>query len=187
MRQNYLQRRFDREREKQMSDLQRAVKLAELLRDLESKAAGIEAELLEVKAAANRIKQETLPELMRELGVLSFGLEDGSTVKVSEDITCRITEAQKQPAMAWLIDNGLGGIIKTKVVSTFDRGDIDVAARVAMRLEDDGLNVDLETKVEPGTLKSTLKELLENGANVPFELFNIHAFSKASFTKSKTK
>lgn len=167
-----------------MSELQRVVELANLLVKERMNVASLKVDLEDAERNVRRLEQEDIPELMREIGITSFKLQDGSSVDVVEDITCGITEARRDVAHRWLIDNGFGGLIKTEVVVEFGRGEQDAATELRNKL---GQFTDrqphVSEKVHPQTLKSFLKEQLAAGSPVPFETFGLNAFNKVKITK----
>jgi hypothetical protein len=156
-----------------MSELNRLVTMAQALVSARAALEKADAAAKAAKALVTRLEQEDIPELMRELGVASFALADGSKLSLTEDIQCGITEARRAEAHAWLTANGFGGLIKTKVVVQFGREERDAALACAASVG--GV---LEESVHPQTLKSFLKERRAAGDSPPEELFGIHPFSR---------
>lgn len=155
--------------------------MAERLITLGQEISHLEQQLQDTKAQHQDIEQVALPELMRELGFTSFALADGSRVALTEDLSCSITEANRDAALAWLDQNGFGGLIKTQVQVNFGREQRALAVAVARELEQragDACTSTVKESVHPGTLKAFLKDELAKGTAVPFELFNVYPFSK---------
>lgn len=167
-----------------MSDLKRVIDLAKLLVAQRDKVESMEKELKAAQADLRRIETEDLPELMREIGMASVTLDDGSIIEVTDEVQCAITEGARNAAHEWLINNGFGGLIKTEVVVTFGRGERDEAEEFAQQVGDH--HPELVERVHPSTLKSFVKEQLEKGIAIPFDLFGIHPYSKAKF-KAKSR
>lgn len=149
-------------------------------------------EALEVATeTVRRLEQEDLPELMREVGLTSFSLIDGSKVELVEDLACRITEDNASRAIAWLDRNGFGGLIKTQMQVTFNREDRAAALKLADQVlasakkENVEVNPVITEKVHPATLKSFIKEELGKGTAVPYDLFSIHPYSKVKIKPGK--
>lgn len=169
-----------------MSDLKRIVELANLMVSQSAKVTKMEDELKDAKRTLQRIEQEDLPDLMREVGMSSVTLEDGSVIEVKEEIECGISEERRPAAHRWLIDNGFGGLIKTEVVVAFGRGEQEAAgdfSTVVVKLT--GQQPVVVERVHPATLKSFVKEQMAAGVTVPFDTFAIHPFSKAKLKTSK--
>ncbi len=149
-------------------------KLSQLAVDLN--AAELEAARIgeELKRANERVKdlaERDIPELMDSLGMAEFRTTAGFKIKVTKTIRASIPEAQRDAAMAWLDDNGHGGLIKRSIVVSFDRGDIEKAKKLQEQLEKKFENVRSDTKVEPSTLRAFIGEQLEKGENIPLPLF----------------
>jgi hypothetical protein len=172
-----------------MSDaLVRITDLATLLQKSISAVAALTAELAAEKETQRRLEEEDLPELMRELTLTEIKLENGSSVKVVDDLTCGISEERRYAAHRWLSENGFGGLIKTEVVVAFDRDEHDAAMAAADTItEATGRTAAVNEKVHPQTLKAFLKEQLALGASVPFDLFGVRPYAKAKLTQPKAK
>ena len=144
--------------------------------------------LAEAKRSKLALEQEDLPELMRELGFDSVTV-DGRVVTVVEDLSCSITQANSSRALEWLTNNGFGGLIKTKLEVAFNRDEYELAQTVADSLVGLGqeMGMDfipaLQETVHPATLKSFIKEELEKGRAVPFDLFSVHPYNRVKITK----
>lgn len=168
-----------------MSDLQRAVQLAELLIELRNKVEDLETQLTKAKADVRRVEQEDLPDLMQELGLETFKLKTGEMVEVKPEVDCGISEERRARAHEWLVANGFGGLIKTEVVVTFGRGEHDEAEGFAKEVAQQGKEPNLVERVHPSTLKSFVKEQMAAGKPVPFDLFGVHPYSKVKITAAK--
>lgn len=163
-----------------MSDLQRAVQLAELLLQMRNKVQDMEKQLEVAKADLRRVEQEDLPELMQELGLETFKLKTGETIEVKPEIDCGISEERRRAAHDWLSANGFGGLIKTEVVAKFGRDERDAAVACAQQIGGEMIE-----RVHPSTLKSFVKEQMSAGKPVPFDLFGVHPYSKVKVTAAK--
>lgn len=163
-----------------MSDIQRAVQLAELLQQTRKEVERMEDELAVKKADLRRLEQEDLPELMTELELASFKLKDGSSVEVMPDVDCGISEERRRAAHDWLIQHNFGGLIKTEVKVAFGRGELEAAKECA-----DKIGGEMKEVVHPATLKSFIKEQLAAGAAIPFDLFGVRPFNKVKITVKK--
>ncbi len=168
-----------------MSDLQRAVQLAELLMQLRENVQTIETQLETAMADMRRVEQIDLPDLMQELGLETFKLKTGETIEVKPEVECSITEEKRNAAHVWLVDKGFGGLIKTEVVVTFGRGEHDEAEDFAKNVAEQGKQPNLVERVHPSTLKSFVKEQMAAGNPVPFDLFGVHPYNKVKITAAK--
>lgn len=163
-----------------MSDLQRAVQLAELLLKLRQNVERLETELETAKTDMRRVEQEDLPDLMQELGLETFKLTTGETIEVKPEVDCGISEERRARAHTWLTENGFGGLIKTEVVAKFGRDERDAAVACAQQI-----GGEMVERVHPSTLKSFVKEQMAAGKPVPFDLFGVHPYNKVKITAAK--
>ena len=163
-----------------MSDLQRAVQLAELLLKLRQNVERLETELEAAKKDMRRVEQEDLPDLMQELGLETFKLTTGELIEVKPEVECGISEERRARAHAWLTENGFGGLIKTEVVAKFGREEREAAVACAQQIGGEMIE-----RVHPSTLKSFVKEQMAAGKPVPFDLFGVHPYNKVKITAAK--
>jgi hypothetical protein len=96
----------------------------------------------------------TIPAIMAEMGMSSGTTPSGISVELAQIVYANISEARSAEAYSWLEANGHGGMIKTVT----------------------------KTSVHPSTLRAWAREMLENGEDVPLELFGIY---QAKTTKIK--
>ncbi len=168
--------------------MKRLTMMAKLLRDCKKAIAVESAKLDALTKNESRIETEDMPELMRELDMKSFVLKDGTKIEVLEDLKCGITVDNRDEAHGWLRANKLGGVIKTFITQHYGVGELTVAAANAKKiLRLTGREATLSEKVEPGTLKSLLKEQRAKGTKIPEALFGLFPFSKAKVTPPKSK
>ncbi len=163
-----------------MSDLQRAVQLAELLLKLRENVTRLETELEAAKKDVRRVEQEDLPDLMQELGLETFKLKSGETIEVKPEVDCGISEERRAKAHDWLTVNGFGGLIKTEVVAKFGRDEREAAVACAEQIGGEMIE-----RVHPSTLKSFVKEQMAAGKPLPFDLFGVHPYNKVKITAAK--
>lgn len=163
--------------------IDRLVQLGEIAERKDAEIKDLEQRLKDAKAEYNRLTCEDMPELMNELGLSEFRLSDGTRVTVEEDVKTSITAANRDAAMEWLRNNGYSGIIKTRVVADFDRGDRDRAAEISEAISEQHDQVNVEEHVHPSTLKAFVKEQLAAGNNLPWDLLSIHPFNRATLKR----
>jgi hypothetical protein len=141
----------------------------------------------DAKAIYRRLEREDLPTLMQELGYKSIVLADGSVIDIVDDVETSISEARRTAAHEWLTEHGFSGIIKSAISMEFDRKELDEARRIAEEISElaDGRPVSIQEKIHPMTLKAFVKEQLEKGVAIPFDLFSIFPFSRAKIKSAK--
>lgn len=174
--------------ERPKATLERLADLANEARTLEAEIAAATTALEEKRADYDRIVRAHIPEIMGELGMEEFKLVDGSKVTVKQDIKCGLTEERKPAGFAWLRDTQNDGIIKTQVSLAFGKGEAKDAEKAVEALHAAGFdNAATEDSVHPATLKSFVKECLENGVSIPLDTFGVYEFKLAKITAPKTR
>lgn len=136
------------------------------------------------KEALLRTKREDLPELMREVGLSSVRLASGETVTVNEDVSASIPAVMRERAFAWLEEHGFGGLIKTELTIQYGREESDIAHADAERIAElTGRAPSVSQTVHTQTLRAFIREQMEAGRTVPFDLFGVHPYSEAKIKR----
>ena len=143
-----------------------------------------EQELKDVKDQVKKLSEEIIPEAMQQLGLDQLKLDNGVKISVIDNVYAHISEAKKPDAYNWLRDNGLGSIIKNEIAVQFDKTQDSDAIALKDRLSGEGLPVTHKESIHPSTLKSTVKELVKKGIDVPDDTFNIYIGKKAKINNT---
>lgn len=141
--------------------------------------------LLKAKKESLRQQNELIVQLMEERGVRSIKMKDGQSVDIKPFYTGSITKEKQDEAFAWLRDHGYDDIIKNQVVVKFGRAEDDKANQMYTDLANKGFDTDRSVKVEPMTLKGFIREMLENGKELPMETFGVYVGHKINIKKGK--
>lgn len=146
-----------------------------------------QAQAEETLRAAQRkvraISEVSIPELMDEVGVSEFTTKSGIKLSVKDNLRVSPPAARRQEAYDWLVEHGLGDLVKRNVIVGFGRDEGDQALELLEDLEGKGLRTKEERKVESATLKKHIRELLEQGADVPLDLFGTTQFRQTKITQ----
>ena len=145
----------------------------------------IESTLKEKKKEMDVISGEVIPTMMSEMGLSQLKLMDGSMIDVKPFYNATITIANRESAFNWLRKNGLGDIIKNEVVVSFGRGEDNKAAEYAELAKGRGLQPAQKLKVEPMTLKALVRQRIEEGKEMPTEIFSIYVGNKTTIKRKK--
>lgn len=135
------------------------------LRTLQTRIANGKTLLAELEAQERQLLQRELPDALRQMGVASLGLDDGTTLTLTEKVQTNITEARREEAHAWLIAHGHGGVIKRLAALDLGKTDDD-EKRAAQEQALEALAASLEAglsieeKVHAQTLKALVREIL---------------------------
>ena len=153
------------------------------LKKLEDELAEVEAHVKELKKQIDMVGGEVIPTIMQEMNISTMKLADGSAVEVKPVYGASIPIAKKEEAFKWLRDNDLGDLIKNEVTVSFGRNEDNKASNYANLAQGQGYQPVQKLKVEPMTLKALVRERIENGLDMPSELFNVFAGSRTKITR----
>ena len=150
---------------------------------LEDELADAEAHVKELKKQIDMVGGEVIPTMMQEMNISTMKLADGSAVEVKPVYGASIPVAKKEEAFKWLRDNDLGDLIKNEVTVSFGRNEDNKAANYANLAQSQGYQPVQKLKVEPMTLKALVRERIENGLDMPSELFNVFSGNRTKITR----
>lgn len=139
--------------------------------------------LADAKKMLKDIVEQKLPDAMRECNLSEIKLADGSKVSVQQFYSARIGKEREAEAFAWLKEHGHEDIIKNVISVQFGRGEDNTAVEVSEKLISQGYSPTNKRWVEPMTLKAFAREQVENGNDLPFDVFNVYVGQKTKITK----
>ena len=155
------------------------------LKELEDELKADEESLKNKKKEIERISGEVIPTMLSEMGLSSLKLADGSAVDVKPYYTANISIANREAAYSWLRSNGLGDIIKNDITVSFGRNEDNKAAEYANLARGQGFQPTQKLKVEPMTLKALVRERIENGKDMPMDIFNVFVGNRTKLTRKQ--
>ena len=171
---------FEEKVEISTEQLNEVSKLAQQQVKLEAELKKKEDELKKVKQNLYNIQEKALPDLMQSIGLEDFTLSNGSHISVKETLYASISKQNKPGAIKWLSENDLESLVSCVVSVPFDKGDGDGVQELLDVLTECGYeNIISDEKVNTSSVKSAIKELLEDGEEVPLELFGAYYARKA--------
>ena len=157
----------------------------EKLNSLQQRIELQEDNLKSTKKEFDHLSGEVIPTMMAEMGLSHLKLMDGSSVDVKPNYSANITIANRDAAFNWLRNNGLGDIIKNEISVSFGRNEDNKAADYANLAAERGYQPTQKLKVEPMTLKALVRERIENGKEMPTELFNVFVGNKTTIKRKQ--
>lgn len=163
-------------------EIRRIADLANKQLSLQQQVLDLEEQVKAAKEELRVVQEHDLPDAMAEAGVSEIKLADGSRVKTEPFVNASITKAKADDAHAWLIDNGHGDLIKREVMAKFGRNDANWQVAIEA-LEAKGIEITCKEAVHHMTLKAFAKEQIEQGTDIPVDLFNLYTGFKASIAK----
>ena len=134
-----------------------------------------ETQLKALKEQRKELSDKQIPDLIMEYGLSELKCADGTKVTISRFYSAKIPDDKKGEAFAWLEQTGNDSIIKATVSCAFGKGEKEREKEelVIKALEEVGAQFSQQRGVHPMTLKSFVKEQVENGSDIPHDLFGI--------------
>ena len=166
-----------------MDSLSRLGALAQDLYLAELEVAQAQENLKEAQRKERDISEHQIPELMDEVGVSEFTTKSGIKLAVSDNLRVSPPAARRQEAYDWLIARGFGDLVKHNVIIGFGRDEADQAESLSEHLMMEGYTTKDERKVESQTLKKQIRTLLEEGEDVPLDLFGTTQYRQTKITQ----
>lgn len=154
-----------------MIQLKDLIEAAKHQQELEILIADSEFKLKNLKEYHRKQSQEIVPNMMAELEINSFELDNGYKVSIKDSYFASIPEANLYACFEWLRGNGLDGIIKTVVAANFGKGEDQEAQKVLDMLTEAGVVADVKSTIHPQTLKAFVKERIIKGLEFDLDLF----------------
>ncbi len=139
----------------------------------ETEVARLETELKAAKKALAAIAEQSLPTLMEEVGIREFKTSTGLQITVSRKLYYSITKEKKAAALAWVNENGGADLMRRVFAVYFTKDEEQEAAAFERECKEreTPLTYQRQQTIEPSTLKKFLTDLLQEGDDVPLELF----------------
>ena len=159
--------------------------IGQSIETLEDQIKANEELLKDKKRELERISGEVIPTMLSEMGLSSLKLADGSAVDVKPYYAANISLKNREAAYNWLRSNGLGDIIKNEITVSFGRDEDNKATTYVNLARGQGYQPTQKLKVEPMTLKALVRERIENGKDMPTEIFNIFIGNKTTIKRKQ--
>ena len=179
---------FEADQREDLDSVNEAGSLAEQvvkLQKLEEELLAKEVEYKEIKRKVELVSSEVIPTMMQEMNISTLKLADGTSVEVKPVYGASIPADKKEDAYTWLRENGLGDLIKNEVTVAFGRSEDNKAQQYAVLAQGQGYEPVQKLKVEPMTLKALVRERIENGLDMPSDLFNLFTSNRTKITRNK--
>lgn len=161
-------------------DLSSVAALAKRAKMLEKEIEEFESVLKERQEQLRKLQEESIPNMLNELGMKDFTMADGSKITVKPFYSASIKEENRAQAYEWLRDNGYDDIIKNTVSVRFGRGEDQLCDTLLSLLREQNYPVEQAQKIEPQTLKAWVREQTERGTAFPSKLFGVYIGQKAT-------
>ncbi len=164
------------------NELAQLSNLAEQQLNAEAAVAQAELELEKANKALAVIQLKALPEFMAECHLDFIRTPDGTEIEIVEKLHVQLAKIRNAEGITWLEDNNHGGSVKRQIVISFNKEDEAWAKKFlrdcAQRKKP--LNMVRTDSIHNQTLKKLVKGLLEQGVEVPLELFGVHRHKESN-------
>ena len=177
---------FEKDRMQSVEQIDSAKRLSDKvleLKDLEDEITNAEESLKKLKEKAKVVSSVEIPAMMDDMQITKLKLKDGESVEIKKIYGASIPKDQQGAAFTWLRNNGLGDVIKNDITVTFGRGEDNKAASYADLAKGQGFEPVQKIGVNPMTLKALVRERLENGQEIPDELFKPFQGNQTKITR----
>lgn len=171
-------------------DLKDLVAKGEELEVLRTDLEALNAQASQKAEAIRILETETLPDMLKALGLKDLTLSSGAKISLYDIISASITDDNREAAHAWLREHGHGDIIKNNITLSFGKGEDEIAKALVghlLQMRETGRTKfgDLVQKeaVHPQTLKAFTKDQLTRGNEFPGELFKLYTGQAVQFKK----
>jgi len=156
--------------------------LADEMLALDRKIAEHDLEHKKLIEQRRQIAEEQLPELFEAVGMSELKTSKGIPLKLKNKVYTNIAKERKPKAIAWLDENGQGGMIRRNVVIEFDKTQQEKVDKLLKLIGRGWPNHRVQLDVNAATVKAFVKRCLEEGINVPKDIFGIHCVDVVEIT-----
>lgn len=165
--------------------LGRISKLADKMHQLDRDVAEAELKVKKLQAQHDQIAIEQLPDLFEQVGMAELKTRSGLPLKLKNKVHTNISKDRKATAIAWLDENGQGGMVKRSVIIDFDKTQTEKVLRLLRLIGKGWPNHRTELDVHSATVKAFVTRQLAEGKKIPFDVFGIHCVDVVEITSSK--
>lgn len=159
--------------------LARLTELAQQFDAEKTKLEAMRAAVTEQQKKVDRLEIVEIPKQMRLCRQRKLTTDDGRVVSIEDVYTCKIRSGKTDEALEWLARHGHAGAIKYRVGRRFSMMEQRRAQAMAARIRGQGIDPDVEKKIESSTLRRIWRELAEEGKGLPEHLFEADKIEKA--------
>lgn len=156
------------------------------LHDAETEVLRCERELQIAQTRARDMAEKQIPEHMVEMGLAEFKTIDGVKIELKSSLHVTPKKENRMTVLDWLEERGHGNLIKRTVSVAFNRDQEGEATSLLTYLSTErGFQAKEERKVAPATLRKFVADRLQDGQELPMELFGVFQYKFAKITEGK--
>jgi len=166
------------------SSLKALADKCKILEFTEEEIVQLEDQLKEKKEAARKLSEEDIPQFLAEKGLSSITLDNGTEVKITEEVRPGVKVANRPYVYSWLRDNGYGDLIKSNVSVSFGMGEDSQAMKLKAAIQDLGMVGSEKEDVHYQTMKAFVTEQHKKGVSLPDE-FGVYVANKTKLVQKR--
>ena len=166
------------------SSLKALADKCKILEFTEEEIVQLEDQLKEKKEAARKLSEEDIPQFLAEKGLSSITLDNGTEVKITEEVRPGVKVADRPYVYSWLRDNGYGDLIKSNVSVSFGMGEDSQAIKLKAAIQDLGMVGTEKEDVHYQTMKAFVTEQHKKGVSLPDE-FGVYVANKTKLVQKR--
>ena len=166
------------------SSLKALADKCKILEFTEEEIVQLEDKLKEKKEAARKLSEEDIPQFLAEKGLASITLDNGTEVKITEEVRPGVKVADRPYVYSWLRDNGYGDLIKNNVSVSFGMGEDSQAIKLKAAIQDLGMVGSEKEDVHYQTMKAFVTEQHKKGVSLPDE-FGVYVANKTKLVQKR--
>lgn len=148
-------------------------------REAKEREERLEAELKAAKQEVLRYEVDVLPELMMNAQQKTVTTVDGFEVSMSRLVRGSLPKGNPEPGVRWLSENGYKKVLRSTVTASTGKDHMEDAEQQARLLREAGMEVDVRHTVNPQTLCALVRELLDEGKEVPLATLGVFVEDRA--------
>ena len=166
------------------SSLKALADKCKILEFTEEEIVQLEDQLKEKKEAARKLSEEDIPQFLAEKGLSSITLDNGTEVKITEEVRPGVKVADRPFCYAWLRDNGYGDLIKNNISVSFGMGEDSQALKLKSAIHHLGMVGSEKEDVHYQTMKAFVTEQHKKGVSLPDE-FGVYVANKTKLVQKR--
>lgn len=158
----------------------------------------LKEELKQKEKELQKIEGTDLPDLMDSFGMAKFTLQSGAQIEIKPVVRAYLPapstidnaksvmereelQMKLDAGVKYLYEHGAAAMVKSVLQIDIGKGNTELIAKVIETMEKEfRLHTKHNVSVHPQTLSSYVKECIEQGRDIPFDIFGVFTGRKAS-------